>query len=543
MALGIIDIYPKDDQLMAALENRDIEGINKPKSSVTSTHTFLTVITPEIQRIPVSGVFGINQIYPESWPTLQIVRQALPLYTEKEFNEQNRKASEDIEKLSKKDQEKAKKDQEVKNEQYKRTWRLFYNKRVLPRTGVNHARLAEFARLAGLEVMFDTEDYLQVMMPEKYEDKSSDDKEPVVMRYLKQKLKDEEDARKKREVDQRKEQKNALYHEPPSEIQKAGTYNYAFAQGTNLQELLSLPDIDKTLTTSNDTVEIYRAFGIEAARNSLYQEIGNAIPGDIYISPRHLYVLVNFMTRSGEPLAFTYSGMSKQKLDPMSTISFERAFEVATEAALRGRTDDIRGISGKVAVGEAGSMGTGMAQASLNLEAVEERIRNKQVSAGDISSALKNMRVGKIAPKQAPGTSVIPLKMPTSTYIPKSDVKVTSSSKIGGITVATELLKPQQIDAVASEMEAIPMAKPAPEVKQSVCGLKSGQNIEIEAKPTGTGFELPKGRPVAGPAGLDPSLAKTTKRGLQLPESIRAPIEELPTNEPDVSAARARLIG
>jgi DNA-directed RNA polymerase II subunit RPB1 len=40
-------------------------------------------------------------------------------------------------------------------------------------------------------------------------------------------------------------------------------------EGTNLLEVLSIPEVDHTRTISNDVVEIFNVLGIEAARAAL----------------------------------------------------------------------------------------------------------------------------------------------------------------------------------------------------------------------------------------------------------------------------------
>ena len=47
--------------------------------------------------------------------------------------------------------------------------------------------------------------------------------------------------------------------------------------GSNLPDILTIPDIDVKRTTSNDIQEIYRTLGIEAARQSIYNELEECV--------------------------------------------------------------------------------------------------------------------------------------------------------------------------------------------------------------------------------------------------------------------------
>ena len=59
--------------------------------------------------------------------------------------------------------------------------------------------------------------------------------------------------------------------------------------GTNLMEILALDYIDVNRTVSNDIQEIYHIFGIEAARNAIFQELTEVIEFDsTYINYHHL---------------------------------------------------------------------------------------------------------------------------------------------------------------------------------------------------------------------------------------------------------------
>ena len=61
--------------------------------------------------------------------------------------------------------------------------------------------------------------------------------------------------------------------------------------GSNLLEILSLDFVDKTRTTCNHIIEIYNTLGIEAARQSIFDEFSEVIEFDsTYINYHHLSI-------------------------------------------------------------------------------------------------------------------------------------------------------------------------------------------------------------------------------------------------------------
>jgi DNA-directed RNA polymerase II subunit RPB1 len=67
--------------------------------------------------------------------------------------------------------------------------------------------------------------------------------------------------------------------------------------GVALQQIISLEKVDSTRTVSNDNTEIARVLGIEAARQSLINELRFVLNSyGIYVNYRHLATLTDIMT-------------------------------------------------------------------------------------------------------------------------------------------------------------------------------------------------------------------------------------------------------
>lgn len=132
----------------------------------------------------------------------------------------------------------------------------------------------------------------------------------------------------------------------------------AISEGTNLTLLSFLSRIDFNNTFSSNIMETYYYFGIEAARMSLvrllYQSICN---GDDYINPRHIQLIADFLTFSGNVSKIGYSGISKQSNEVIQQMSTQRPLEALMRASSFSLEDPLRGVSGAVAVGIPANIG------------------------------------------------------------------------------------------------------------------------------------------------------------------------------------------
>lgn len=122
-------------------------------------------------------------------------------------------------------------------------------------------------------------------------------------------------------------------------------------QGTNLQDILMMPGIDTTRTISDNMWEIYRIFGIEAARTFLIRETTKIISFDgTYVNPRHFSILVDSMTRTGTLTSVNRDGIPRD-VGPLAKGMFEKAVDNFAEASIFGEYDQIRGVAGAVMMG------------------------------------------------------------------------------------------------------------------------------------------------------------------------------------------------
>ena len=129
--------------------------------------------------------------------------------------------------------------------------------------------------------------------------------------------------------------------------------------GSNLMDILSLNFVDKTKTYCNDIQEIYNVFGIEAARQSIFNEFSEVIEFDsTYINYRHLTMLADRMTYTDKMISIFRHGINNDNIGPIAKASFEETPEMFLRAARHGELDNMRGVSANVMCGQEGYYGT-----------------------------------------------------------------------------------------------------------------------------------------------------------------------------------------
>jgi len=163
-------------------------------------------------------------------------------------------------------------------------------------------------------------------------------------------------------------------------------------EGTNLMSLLALDFIDVKRTVTNDIREIYDVLGIEAARQSIMNEVSEVMQ-DSYINYHHLSLLCDRMTCCDKLVAFNRYGINGDDIGPIAKASFERTPQMFLDAAVHAELDNMRGVSANVMLGQEGYFGTSAFQVLLDMEMMkqlkpkeeeeDEDAKGKDVGGGD----------------------------------------------------------------------------------------------------------------------------------------------------------------
>jgi len=143
--------------------------------------------------------------------------------------------------------------------------------------------------------------------------------------------------------------------------------------GTNLLDILGIDYIDNSRTFSNDIVEVYNVLGIEAARQSILNELIEVIAFDgTYINFHNYSVLVDRMTYTSKMISIFRHGINNDNIGPIAKASFEETPEMFLKAARHAEFDTLRGISANIMCGQEGMFGTNSFQVILDIEKMSE---------------------------------------------------------------------------------------------------------------------------------------------------------------------------
>lgn len=169
--------------------------------------------------------------------------------------------------------------------------------------------------------------------------------------------------------------------------------------GTNLLNVLGLDYIDQTRTFSNDIVEVYNILGIEAARQTIYNEIVDVIEFDgVYINHHHFSILCDRMTFSHKMISIFRHGINNDNIGPIAKASFEETPEMFLKAARHAELDTMRGVSANVMCGQEGFYGTSAFQVILdlpNMIKLGKMNLEEKVEEDDVIASLENMEQDK----------------------------------------------------------------------------------------------------------------------------------------------------
>ena len=157
-----------------------------------------------------------------------------------------------------------------------------------------------------------------------------------------------------------------------------------YTVGTNLMHILGLDYIDARRTFTSDIQEIYRVLGIEAARQSIMNEISEVIEFDnTYINYHHLSILCDRMTCNDDLVSIFRHGINSDDIGPIAKASFEETPEMFLKAARHAELDPMRGVSANVMCGQEGYFGTNAFQVVLDIDKLAQVKAAEEWSASD----------------------------------------------------------------------------------------------------------------------------------------------------------------
>lgn len=143
-------------------------------------------------------------------------------------------------------------------------------------------------------------------------------------------------------------------------IRKDGDEYTLYTEGSALKDVLLIEGVDATRTYTNNIVETYEVFGIEAARNSIIKEaIDTLNEQGLTVDIRHLMLVSDIMTCDGEVKQIGRHGISGEKASVFARAAFEVTVNHLLDAGMRGDVDELNGVTENIIVGQPIKLGTG----------------------------------------------------------------------------------------------------------------------------------------------------------------------------------------
>ena len=132
-------------------------------------------------------------------------------------------------------------------------------------------------------------------------------------------------------------------------------------KGSNLKDVLDLDFVDETRTTTNDVFEISKVLGIEAARQSIINEVLNVMEAQgLNVDIRHIMLVADTMCTNGEIRGITRYGVVSEKASVLARASFETPIKHIINASLIGEVDNLNSVVENVMLNQPVPIGTGL---------------------------------------------------------------------------------------------------------------------------------------------------------------------------------------
>jgi len=133
--------------------------------------------------------------------------------------------------------------------------------------------------------------------------------------------------------------------------------------GSNLSRVLEIYGVDTSRTTTNNVHEIAKTLGIEAARNALVHESKGVLEDQgLDVDIRHVMLVADMMTSTGEVQQIGRHGISGKKSSVLARAAFEITVPNIIDAAVKGESDPLEGVTENVIVGQSIPIGTGLVE-------------------------------------------------------------------------------------------------------------------------------------------------------------------------------------
>jgi hypothetical protein len=508
IALGILDLYPNEN---------DIES----DFGENSTLMFLSVsVLPVIQQFILSGVEGIEALFPVNIPVLSIIQEEILV-------------------------------KEGDNKFY-----LSFSRAQMKKTGISYKQVQRLLDYVGIKTIKLEPDNSGMFVEMPTEKKSGVKIMEYPMKYVKSILDKEQKDMDKLEEDKKKD-KIRGFIAPSSRLMKASQCWTAETNGKNFLDVIKLPQVDPYHTYSNDFHEIASLLGIEAVRNLLVIELRNVLLRDEYINPRHIGLLTDVMTNLGRLTPISFYGAMRFGPSTLSLASNQQSLKVFQNSAAFTKKESVNSVSAAMMLGKLVPMGTGgsfsiiektpipppqpaPAELSDTIDNLQNEMNTKDedqdIASMETNQAYNSFMFGSNPSRLYASKKDVPAKgIP---YTPSESKEVPSVKTISPIDVKV-LGQIKSIPVFGEDVELKSISTQPPQEiinkNESVLNIEKAElEREPELMPPPKSKLVPPSLPAKKKVTVPSSISQIMSMASKIPPKVPTPKKQLPTKDIDV---------
>lgn len=142
-----------------------------------------------------------------------------------------------------------------------------------------------------------------------------------------------------------------------------------YTEGSNLKEIMNVKGVDTQRTVTNNIKEIEWVLGVEAARESIIEQLYNIYNSEkLDIDIRHITLVADMMTVNGRVEGLNRIGTMKHKNSILARMNYEGTLPILYCAACYGDRDKLEGVSENIIVGNVPNIGSGRKEIKLTMK-------------------------------------------------------------------------------------------------------------------------------------------------------------------------------
>ncbi|MEK6800674.1 MAG: hypothetical protein AABY05_01965 [Nanoarchaeota archaeon] len=148
---------------------------------------------------------------------------------------------------------------------------------------------------------------------------------------------------------------------PQVVVQKRDKDFIILTNGSNLKEIIEVKGVNIEKIFSNDIHDVNEVLGVEAARQTIINEIRSVIQTQgLDINERHLYLVADAMTSSGIVKGVTRMGIITDKASILAKATFETPDKQFVNATIKGTEDELNSVIENILLNQPIPVGTGL---------------------------------------------------------------------------------------------------------------------------------------------------------------------------------------